>query len=106
MPGITVREVRSLTGDDYRDVFDREPFTRGPSAYWFTLAEWMVVLELKGELPLPTRLLEFARKSKILPRRRARLLSGSDEDREGANLSATEQAWDRTIQFFREHLGA
>jgi len=27
-------------------------------------------------------------------------------DREGANMSATEQAWDRTIAFFREHLGA
>ena len=27
-------------------------------------------------------------------------------DREGANMRATEQAWDRTIAFFREHLGA
>ena len=26
-------------------------------------------------------------------------------DREGANMSATEQAWDRTVAFFREHLG-
>jgi carboxymethylenebutenolidase len=26
-------------------------------------------------------------------------------DREGANMGATEQAWDRTIAFFREHLG-
>jgi len=27
-------------------------------------------------------------------------------DREGANMTATELAWDRTIAFFREHLGA
>ncbi len=26
-------------------------------------------------------------------------------DREGANMRATEQAWDRTVAFFREHLG-
>jgi dienelactone hydrolase len=30
----------------------------------------------------------------------------AQDDREGANMSATEQAWDRTIAFFREHLGA
>ncbi|HUF76615.1 MAG TPA: dienelactone hydrolase family protein [Longimicrobiales bacterium] len=29
----------------------------------------------------------------------------AQDDREGANMAATEQAWDRTIAFFREHLG-
>lgn len=29
----------------------------------------------------------------------------AQDDREGANMRATEQAWDRTIAFFREHLG-
>ncbi len=29
----------------------------------------------------------------------------AQEDREGANLRATEQAWPRTLAFFREHLG-
>jgi carboxymethylenebutenolidase len=30
----------------------------------------------------------------------------AQDDREGANMSATEQAWDRPVAFFREHLGA
>jgi carboxymethylenebutenolidase len=29
----------------------------------------------------------------------------AQDDREGANMRASEQAWDRTIAFFREHLG-
>jgi carboxymethylenebutenolidase len=29
----------------------------------------------------------------------------AQDDREGANMRASEQAWDRTIGFFREHLG-
>ena len=30
----------------------------------------------------------------------------AQDDREGANMRATEQAWDRTIAFFRQHLGS
>ncbi len=30
----------------------------------------------------------------------------AQEDRDGANLRATEQAWPRTLAFFREHLGS
>lgn len=65
IPGVSVRDIRAISGADYRQRFEREPFTRGRSSYWFSVAEWILLLELPGWLPLPSRLQEFAAKNNL-----------------------------------------
>ena len=64
--GATHRQIRSVRIQDYRQKFStdgkpREPFKRGRSSYWFTVAEWYVLLELDTPPVLPKRVIEFGR---------------------------------------------
>ena len=60
--GITARQIRAIKLDMYTERFDqRKPFTRGRSSYWFTLAEWCVLLDLDFMVGLPDELIQFGR---------------------------------------------
>lgn len=66
-PAVNVRDIRKTMVTDYTTAFGRAPFKRGRSTYWFTLAEWIVLLNLNGAPPLPTEIKEFAIIQKLLP---------------------------------------
>lgn len=59
-PGLLPVEIRKIGKDDYTDRFSREPFTRGRSAYWYSVGEWISLLNVRGEINLPTPLHEYA----------------------------------------------
>jgi hypothetical protein len=60
--GITARQIRAVRIEDYKSSFDqRKPSKRGRSSYWFTLAEWSVLLQLETTPELPVVLAEFGR---------------------------------------------
>lgn len=65
-PSVSSADIRKLSKQDYVDRFSREPFIRGRSTYWLTLAEWIVLLEAPGTAPLPTKIHDFAESQNLL----------------------------------------
>lgn len=65
-PSVSSADIRKLTKADYEERFSRQPFTRGRSDYWLTMAEWIVLLEAPGIAPLPSKIHDFAIEQKLL----------------------------------------
>jgi hypothetical protein len=59
--GIAIQDIRSIAKDTYVEKFGRNPHIRGRSSYWFTLAEWLTLLDVVGDFPLPKVLEKIAR---------------------------------------------
>ena len=65
-PGVSASDIRGVSLKDYIERFDREPFTRGRSSYWLTMAEWIVVLDAPGSAPLPDLIQKFAAENNLV----------------------------------------
>lgn len=57
---ITVRKIDEVTPARYAEVFSgREPVKSGPNAYWYTIAEWLVMLKVPTSPPMPKLIEDF-----------------------------------------------
>ena len=61
LPGISPRTIRDMDLAKFKALLgDKcEPLVRGRSSYFFTPAEWIVALEIRATLPLPSALQSF-----------------------------------------------
>lgn len=60
LPGLSAKDIRDIGIKHCEARFARSPYTRGRSAYWLSLAEWICLLEARGEFVLPSKLHKFA----------------------------------------------
>lgn len=58
-PGVTASDIKKIGEADYKKKFGRDPFTRGRSKFWFTVAEWVELLGINGSAPLPSDMAKF-----------------------------------------------
>jgi len=61
LPGISPRTIRDMDLAKFKELLgDKcEPLVHGRSSYYFTPAEWIVALEIRATLPLPSALQSF-----------------------------------------------
>ena len=61
IPGVNPRTVRDMQLSDFIMALgsNHDPLVRGRSSYYFTPAEWIVALDIRATLPLPTPLKSF-----------------------------------------------
>lgn len=60
LPGVRGSDIRNISDGVYATTFGRSPYLRGKSSYWFSVSEWITLLNAPGEIPIPQKLREFA----------------------------------------------
>lgn len=63
--GRDYQDVGHITRGDYEQRFNRAPIVKGRSSYWFTLAEWTILLELDIQFPLPEGIYAMAKEAGV-----------------------------------------